>query len=89
MTIFALVLQGRRGDTRVERWKEEGLNWKGGEVPAVLDDDHLDLDHLHGDHHSFPSCLHTNELQHQQLHRIKHSLKKTKMPTEKKQKGLN
>ena len=71
--IFAFVLQQRRRGGTIVGGRREG-KCKGGEVPAVLDDDDLDLDHLHGHHHRLLARLHAQWVQHQQLHRIKHGL---------------
>ena len=69
--IFAFVLQQRRGGGTIVGGRREGGICEGGQVPAVLDDDDLDLDHLHGHHHRLLARLHAQWVQHQQLHWIK------------------
>ena len=55
--------------SRIGKYKER----KRGQVPALLDDHHLDLDHLHCHHHRLLPGLHPQRLRHQQLHRLNFS----------------
>ena len=58
--------QWRGGHTK-EGWAAQGP-W--GQVPLVLDDHHLHLDHLHRHHHSLLPGMHPQRLRHQQLFRL-------------------
>ena len=49
-------------------WEHKGRASKGGQVLDVLDDNHLDLHHLHHHHHPLLLGMHPKWLHHQQLH---------------------